>query len=140
MGSLPSVSLIIALGRLGVVVQVFGAVYVDAVDVFLSMNPRPPRTVWTTAAIVEVVTCKRENGNPSIETRDDAIVCHFESCCSKHLAAMALVTASLYPDARCVCWTSNQREGVAVLSRMLRNLWSDKTVKSCLQSQFCDLL
>ena len=138
-GSLPNVSLVHSLMRLGAAVTLEGSMWVDSAFTFLAMCPRPTQTVWSSRAMSELGKIKWETIR-AIPAAEDDVVAHFEGCCPGHLSRIGLAMPVIYPSPRQVCWTTTSREGVKILSRQLRRNWSNETVKVCLQTPLTDVL
>jgi len=138
-GSVPPVSLAMALIRSGVRVTMEGSILVDDLSIFLQMQPRPTQTLWPVAAMAQIETIDWTKV-PLVVASDDAVVNHFEGCCPAHLVTVAARVAELFPHASTVCWTTDSQEGVRVLSRELRRLWTHNVMKACLVSSIEDVL
>jgi hypothetical protein len=137
--ALPPVTLVTALMKAGARVTMEGSILVDDVSAFMGMRPRPTQTTWPVTAMADLARLDWKNV-ADVGAADDSLVNHFESCCPGHLVSVGGRMASLFPRARTVCWTTDDHEGVRLLSRELRRLWSDNVMKACLVTSIEDII
>ena len=139
-GSLPPVTLINEINKVGGRTTHAGAVWVDCLDTFLQMKPRPLQVFWSHFALRQCARSDALRVMPSAEAVYPSVIMHLEYCCPHHQGDLLRLFPTMYPNAAQACFTTDHRVGVTLLRKEVEKMWPGDRRKACIQVDLVDVL